>query len=56
MQIRIFICLHKLFPVKNIYVYKCSALFKVAFDKLRSGEYAAYGAEMKQKFLQNLGG
>ena len=29
---------------------------KVAFDKLRSGEYAAYGAEMKQKFLQNLGG
>ena len=28
----------------------------VAFDKLRSGEYAAYGAEMKQKFLQNLGG
>ena len=29
---------------------------KVAFDKLRSGDYAAYGAEMKQKFLQNLGG
>ena len=28
----------------------------VAFDKLRSGDYAAYGAEMKQKFLQNLGG
>ena len=28
----------------------------VAYDKLRSGEYAAYGAEMKQKFLQNLGG
>ena len=28
----------------------------VAFSKLRSGEYAAYGAEMKQKFLQNLGG
>ena len=26
------------------------------FDKLRSGDYAAYGAEMKQKFLQNLGG
>ena len=26
------------------------------FDKLRSGSYAAYGAEMKQKFLQNLGG
>ena len=29
---------------------------KVAFDQLRSGDYAAYGAEMKQKFLQNLGG
>ena len=29
---------------------------KVAFDKLRSGDYAAYGTEMKQKFLQNLGG
>ena len=28
----------------------------VAYDKLRSGEYAAYGAEMKQKFLQHLGG
>ena len=28
----------------------------VAYDKLRSGEYAAYGAGMKQKFLQNLGG
>ena len=28
----------------------------VAYEKLRSGEYAAYGAEMKQKFLQNLGG
>ena len=28
----------------------------VAFGKLQSGEYAAYGAEMKQKFLQNLGG
>ena len=28
----------------------------LAFDKLRSGEYAAYGAEMKQKFLHNLGG
>ena len=29
---------------------------KVAFDQLRSGDYAAYGAEMKEKFLQNLGG
>ena len=28
----------------------------VAYGKLQSGEYAAYGAEMKQKFLQNLGG
>ena len=28
----------------------------VAFGKLQSGEYAAYGAEMKQKFLHNLGG
>ena len=28
----------------------------VAFTKLRSGDYAAYGAEMKRKFLQNLGG
>ncbi len=28
----------------------------VGFGKLQSGEYAAYGAEMKQKFLQNLGG
>ena len=28
----------------------------VAFGKLQEGSYAAYGAEMKQKFLQNLGG
>ena len=28
----------------------------VAFPKLQSGEYATYGAEMKQKFLHNLGG
>ena len=28
----------------------------VAFDKLQSGEYAAYGAEKKQEFLRNLGG
>lgn len=28
----------------------------VAFGKLRSGDYAEYGAEMKQKFLRNLGG
>ena len=28
----------------------------VAYDRLRSGAYAPYGAEMKQKFLQNLGG
>ena len=28
----------------------------VAYGKLQSGEYAAYGAEMKQKFLHNLGG
>ena len=27
-----------------------------AYDKLRSGDYAAYGAERKQAFLQNLGG
>ena len=28
----------------------------VAFSKLQEGRYAEYGAEMKQKFLQNLGG
>ena len=28
----------------------------VAFDKLQSGEYAPYGAQKKQEFLQNLGG
>ena len=28
----------------------------VAFGKLRNGEYADYSAEMKKKFLQNLGG
>ena len=28
----------------------------VAFGKLQNGEYADYGAEMKKKFLQNLGG
>ena len=28
----------------------------VAFGKLQAGEYAAYGAEMKKKFLENLGG
>ena len=28
----------------------------VAFGKLQSGEYAEYGAEMKKKFLENLGG
>ena len=28
----------------------------VAFGKLRSGEYAPYGAQKKQAFLQNLGG
>ena len=28
----------------------------IGFGKLRSGEYAAYGAEMKRRFLQNLGG
>jgi len=28
----------------------------VAYEKLRSGVYAPYGAEMKQKFLHNLGG
>ena len=27
-----------------------------AFDKLRSGDYAAYGAQKKQEFLTNLGG
>ena len=28
----------------------------VAFSKLQSGDYAAYGAQKKQEFLQNLGG
>ena len=28
----------------------------VAFDKLRNGTYAPYGAEKKQEFLRNLGG
>ena len=28
----------------------------VAFDKLQSGDYAAYGEEKQQQFLQNLGG
>ena len=28
----------------------------VAFDKLRSGDYAEYGAAKKQEFLRNLGG
>ena len=28
----------------------------IAFGKLQTGEYAPYGAEMKKKFLQNLGG
>ena len=28
----------------------------VAYGKLRSGEYASYGAEKKQEFLRNLGG
>jgi len=28
----------------------------VAYDKLKSGEYAAYGAAKKQEFLKNLGG
>ncbi len=28
----------------------------VAFPKLQAGDYAAYGAEMKHKFLENLGG
>ena len=28
----------------------------VAYDKLRSGDYSAYGAEKKQAFLRNLGG
>ena len=28
----------------------------VAFPKLRNGEYAPYGAEKKQEFLENLGG
>ena len=28
----------------------------VAYEKLRSGDYSPYGAEMKQKFLRNLGG
>ena len=28
----------------------------VAYGKLQSGEYKAYGAEKKQAFLQNLGG
>jgi len=29
---------------------------EVAFGKLQEGSYSEYGAEMKQKFLQNLGG
>ena len=28
----------------------------VAFEKLRSGQYAPYGAQKKQEFLENLGG
>ena len=28
----------------------------VAYDKLRSGAYAPYGAQKKQEFLENLGG
>ena len=28
----------------------------VAYDKLRSGAYAPYGARKKQEFLENLGG
>jgi phosphoglycolate phosphatase-like HAD superfamily hydrolase len=28
----------------------------VAYGKLKNGEYAEYGAEMKKKFLENLGG
>ena len=28
----------------------------VAFDKLKAGEYAEYGAQKKQEFLRNLGG
>ena len=28
----------------------------VAYGKLQAGQYSEYGAEMKQKFLQNLGG
>ncbi len=28
----------------------------VAFEKLRTGDYASYGAEKKQAFLENLGG
>ena len=28
----------------------------VGFDKLQSGEYAAYGAQKKEEFLRNLGG
>jgi phosphoglycolate phosphatase-like HAD superfamily hydrolase len=28
----------------------------VAYEKLKDGEYAAYGAEKKQEFLRNLGG
>ena len=28
----------------------------VAFDKLQSGDYAAYGEEKQQQFLRNLGG
>lgn len=29
---------------------------EVAFEKLRSGDYCAYGAEKKRQFLENLGG
>ena len=34
----------------------CDAAIAVAYGKLQSGSYAAYGAEKKQQFLQNLGG
>ena len=34
----------------------CDEAIAVAYGKLQSGSYAAYGAEKKQQFLQNLGG
>ena len=34
---RIFVCLHKLVAVQNIYIYKCSALLKVPLNQRKNG-------------------